>query len=192
MTHILSLHGNIGQNAFKNTDLQNILVKALSHRPGGDSSLRNVSWRLAGSPGSREKFKHVRFFIFYFFWDFFQSPAGLGDVSATSPSVAATSRRLILSATAASDQSRQLGRLGRPKNGLRSHQGDVATTDDQPWRRLLGESASHFSVSWVAQVAATDQLRQSRRHLRQWDRPFSVGDGPCKSTKRSSFPFGFK
>ena len=38
-------------------------------RPGGDSSLCwlrrclcNVSWRLAGSPGSHGKFKHVRFF----------------------------------------------------------------------------------------------------------------------------------
>ena len=29
-------------------------------RPGGNSSLRDVSWRLAGSPESRGKFKHVR------------------------------------------------------------------------------------------------------------------------------------
>ena len=29
---------------------------------------------------------------------------------------------------AAPDQSRQLGRRGRPKNGLRSHQGDVSET----------------------------------------------------------------
>ena len=33
-----------------------------------------------------------------------------------------------VAATAATDQSRRLGRLGRPKNGLRSHQGDVAAT----------------------------------------------------------------
>ena len=33
-----------------------------------------------------------------------------------------------VAATAATDQSRQLGRLGRPKNGLHSHQGDVAET----------------------------------------------------------------
>ena len=30
---------------------------------------------------------------------------------------------------AATNQLRQLGRLGRPKHGLRSHQGDVAATD---------------------------------------------------------------
>ena len=35
---------------------------------------------------------------------------------------------------AATDQSRQLKRLGRPKNGLRSHQGDVAATNQS--RRL--------------------------------------------------------
>ena len=58
---------------------------SLAWRLGGDSSLRwlrrhlcDVSWRLAGSPGSRGKFKHVQFF-----WRLFQSPAGLGDVSAT-------------------------------------------------------------------------------------------------------------
>ena len=42
---------------------------SLAWRLGGDSSLRwlrrclrDVSWRLAGSPGSRGKFKHVQFF----------------------------------------------------------------------------------------------------------------------------------
>ena len=76
-------------------------VVALSHWPGdyrwrlesplvAVRHLRDVSWRLAGSPGSRGKFKHVRFLI-----DFSPSPAGLGDVSTTSPrpagDVAATS-----------------------------------------------------------------------------------------------------
>ena len=37
-------------------------------------------------------------------------------------------------------------------------------------RRRLGESASHFFVSRVARVAATDQ---SRRRLHQWDRPLT-------------------
>ena len=32
--------------------------------------------------------------------------------------------------TAATDQSRQLGRLGRPKNGLRSHQDDARATSE--------------------------------------------------------------
>ena len=44
--------------------------------------------------------------MFDFLIDFFQSPAGLGDVSATSPSVAATSQRLILSATGEMSQQR--------------------------------------------------------------------------------------
>ena len=59
------------------------------------SSLRDVSatsprrlLKITESPKSRKKFKHVRFF-----WRLF-------PVSETSPSVAATSRRLIISATA--------------------------------------------------------------------------------------------
>ena len=39
---------------------------------------------------------------------------------------------------AATDQLRQLGRLGRPKNGLRSHQGDVAATAETDQSRRLG------------------------------------------------------
>ena len=35
---------------------------SLAWRLGGNSSLRDVSWRLAGSPGSRGECKHVRFF----------------------------------------------------------------------------------------------------------------------------------
>ena len=56
-------------------------------RLGGDSSLRwlrrsfrDVSWRLTTSPWRRGKSN-----MFDFGGDFFQSPAGLGDVSATSP-----------------------------------------------------------------------------------------------------------
>ena len=45
-------------------------------RPGGDSSLRDVSWRLAGSPGSSGKFKYVRFF---------ETFSSLQHVSQTSP-----------------------------------------------------------------------------------------------------------
>ena len=61
---------------------------SLAWRLGGDSSLRDVSWRLAGSPGSREKFKHVRFFLETF--SSLQqvsetSPRPAGDVAATSP-----------------------------------------------------------------------------------------------------------
>ena len=48
---------------------------SLAWRLGGDSSLRwlrrhlrDVSWRLAGSLGSRGKFKHVQFFFFFFFF----------------------------------------------------------------------------------------------------------------------------
>ena len=59
-----------------------------------ETSLRRLLETGRRVSGESRKFKHVRFF-----GDFFQSPAGLGDVSATSPSVAATSRILILSAT---------------------------------------------------------------------------------------------
>ena len=54
------------------------------------------------------------------FWRLFQSPAGLGDVSATSPSVAATSRRLILSVTSPR----------RPRNFRANHGCHLV------WRRL--------------------------------------------------------
>ena len=59
-----------------------------SWRPVGDLSLcgsrrrcRDVSWRFAGSRGSRGEIKHVRFFL-RLFGDFFKSPVGLGDVAA--------------------------------------------------------------------------------------------------------------
>ena len=39
---------------------------------------------------------------------------------------------------AATDQLRQLGRLGRTENGLRSHQGDVAATAETDQSRRLG------------------------------------------------------
>ena len=62
-TFSLKNHANKGSNS-------------LAWRLGGDSSLRYISWRLAGSPSSRMKFKHV-----WFFGDFF-SPQ---QVSKTSP-----------------------------------------------------------------------------------------------------------
>ena len=75
------------------------LYISLAWRLGGDSSLRwlqrrlrDVSWRLAGSPGSRGKFKHVRLF-----WDF----SSLQQVSETSPrrlrDLLKTSRERLLS-----------------------------------------------------------------------------------------------
>ena len=39
---------------------------------------------------------------------------------------------------AVTDQLRQLGRLGKPKHGLRSHQGDVAATAETDQSRRLG------------------------------------------------------
>ena len=155
--------------------------------------------------------------MFDFFGDFFQSPAGRGDVSATSPrpaedqgdwgDVAATSPRpagdwkkspknrtclnfprLLGDPASLQETSRRLesspGR--RPSLGQwdrAATAGDVAATEKTSRRRprdfranwlspletfprhRLGESASHFLVSWVARVArvtATDQSRQSR------------------------------
>ena len=66
--------------------------------------------------------------------DFFQSPAGLGDVSATSPSVAATSRRLILSASATGETS------PRPAED-QGDWGDVAATFTATMRRRLRDAA---------------------------------------------------
>ena len=133
-------------------------------RVGGDSSLhwlqrrlRDVSWRLAGSLGSRGKCKHVRF------GGGGGTFSSLQQVSETSPSVAATSQRLILSAT---------GETSPRPAGDQEDWGDVAATSPRlpgelvvtltrdvsktSWRRLgrrLGESTSHFLVS---RVAATD------------------------------------
>ena len=117
-------------------------------RPGGDLSfrwlrrcLREVSWRLAGSPGSRGKFKHVRFF-----GDFFQSPAGLGDVSISCGDVAETNF--------VRDWGDVSTRLRIRCGDCRRRHGDI------PWlpgelvvtslRHRPGESGSHFLVSRVA------------------------------------------
>ena len=124
--------------------------------------------------------------------------SSLQQVSETSPSVAATSQRLILSVT---------GETSPRPAGHQGDWGDVVATSPRrclthfsletmwlstcwhhrnaftpgpsqvhdpvkvsPWRRL-GESASHFLVSQVARVAA---INQSRRRLRQWDRPLTL------------------
>ena len=99
------------------------------------------------------------------------------DYSATSLSVAARSRRLILSATKERSPRRlrdlsetcwRPRRLRRRCGDCRRRRGDVPATsgklvatlsgdvsETSPWRRL-GESASHFLVSRVARVAATE------------------------------------
>ena len=52
---------------------------------------------------------------------------------------------------ATTDQLRQLWRLGRPKNGLRSHQGDVAATAETDQSRRLGRP-THGLRSHVAET----------------------------------------
>ena len=90
-----------------------------------------------------------------------------GDVNATSPrpagdqghsgDVAVTSPRRCLTHFRDQVTERVLA------SSRRLHSSGWSRTS--PWRRL-GESASHFLVSRVARVAATDQSRQSRRRLR--------------------------
>ena len=57
-----------------------------------------------------------------------------------------------VAATAATDQLRQLGRLGRPRNGLRSHQGDVAATAETDQSRQHGRP-KHGLRSHVAETS---------------------------------------
>ena len=139
-------------------------------RPGGDSSLHDISWRLAGSPGSHGKFKHVRFFNRHFPVSS-SSRRGLRFVSISCGDVSET------------NFVRDWGDVSETCWRLRRQCGDVSATlldtawptlettwlsgcwhhrdaftpglGRRPWR-CLGESASHFLVSQVAQVAATD------------------------------------
>ena len=53
---------------------------------------------------------------------------------------------------AATDQLRQLGRLGRPKNDLRSHQGDVTATAETDQSQRLGRP-THGLRSHVAETS---------------------------------------
>ena len=87
--------------------------------------------------------------MFDFFWggDFFQSPAGLGEVSAMSPSVATTSRRLILSAT---------GETSPRPAGDQGDWGDIAATSP---RRCLAHFRDHV----------TERVLASRR-LHSWSK----------------------
>ena len=64
---------------------------------------------------------------------------------------------------AATDQSRQLGRLGRPKNGLRSHQGDFSETSPEVTTNSPGSRGDVSETS-----------SQLRRRLRQL-RPYLIG-----------------
>ena len=120
-------------------------------RLGGDSSLRwlwrrlhDISWRLAGSAGSRGRFKYVRFFK-----DFFS----LQQVSEMSPRRESASHSLV-SRVAATDQSRQSWRclLGEstshfwspespelPQLISRGSRGDVSASE-------IGPLNYHFST----------------------------------------------
>ena len=159
-------------------------------RPGGDASLRWLRRRLLETNRVSGESREIH--TCSIFWgDFFQSPAGLGDVSATSSSIAATSRRLILAATGETfpRRLRDLLETKETEETLRRRCGDVSATLLDPlyhvtervlalsrclhswsrtshWRRL-GGSTNYFLVSRVTQVAATDQSRQSRQRFRQ-------------------------
>ena len=89
-------------------------------RPGGDSSPRDVCWRLAGYPGPVAGNSNM------IFGDLFPvSSKRLGDVSATSP-------------RPAGDQ----GDWGDVAATMRWRSGRIGC--HLVWRRRLGESASHF------------------------------------------------
>ena len=134
-------------------------------RPAGDSSLRwlrrrlrDVSWSLAWSRGVVGCSNMFDFFLATF-WSLVSSRSRrrLRDVS-ISRSVAATSRRLILSVTSPRrlrDRCWRPRRLPETSPQLRRRLRDVAETCES-WlspcletspRRLIGESASHLLVS---------------------------------------------
>ena len=139
-------------------------------RPGGDSSLRDVSWRLAGSPGSHGKLKHVQFFYRHFPVSS-SSRRGLRDISISCGDVAETNF-----VRDWGDVSETCWRLRRQCDDVSAtlldtawptletmwlsgcwHHQDAFThgLGCRPWR-CLGQSASYFLVSQVAQIGATD------------------------------------